>query len=124
MIAAAGLISALLALQGDIAPRPLTDPAAWFDAAAAATHPWPHRWSGHALAAFRVRIGEDGRVAECAIVQSTGYGSLDRATCRALTSYGRFEPARNGDGTAVRGEWSGRVLWSDGGATVPEPQQQ
>lgn len=124
MIAVAGVISALLASQGDVRPRPLADPAVWFDAAAAATHPWPYHWTGEAMVAFRVQVGEDGRVAECMIVRSSGYESFDRATCGALTRYGRFEPARNGDGRAVRGDWSGRVLWTDAGSIVPEPQQQ
>jgi periplasmic protein TonB len=124
MIAAAGVLSAFLSLQGDVAPRPVTDPAAWFDAVATARNPWPDRWPGQAMVAFRVRVGEDGRVAECVIVQSTGYGSLDRATCDALTRYGRFEPARTADGRAVRAEWSGRTRWTDTGRTAPEPQRQ
>ncbi|MEA3017119.1 MAG: periplasmic protein TonB [Sphingomonadales bacterium] len=124
MIAAAGVISALLGSPGAVPPRPLTDPAAWFDAAAAATDPWPDRWPGEAMVAYRVRVGKDGRVAECSIVRSTGYGSLDRATCDALARYGRFEPARDADGRAVRGEWSGRTRWTDIVGTVPEPERQ
>jgi protein TonB len=124
MMAVAGAISVLLGVQGEVAPRPLGDPAAWFDAAAAARHPWPHRWPGESMVAFRVWIGEDGRVAKCLIVRSSGYGSLDQATCYGLTRFGRFEPARDAHGRAVRGEWSARTRWTEGGTTVPEPRQQ
>lgn len=124
MIALAGVISALLGSQGAVAPRPQTDPAAWFRRRVDATDPFPHRWPGEAMVAYRVWIGKDGRVARCMIVRSTGYGSLDRATCEALTRYGRFEPARDAEGRAVPGLWSGRTLWTDIVETVPEPQQQ
>lgn len=124
MIAVAGVISALLGSPGDVAPRPLTDPATWFEAVTAARDPWPYHWRGEARVAFRVRVGEDGRVAECMIVRSSGYDSFDKATCYALTRHGRFEPARNADGQAVRGEWPGRVLWTDLDRTELEAQQE
>jgi protein TonB len=124
MIAAAGVISALLGSPGDVAPRPLADPAAWIDTAAAARDPWPYHFRGDAMVAFRVWVGKDGRVARCTIVRSSGYDSIDRSTCYALTRHGRFEPARDASGRAVRGEWPGRVLWTDNDGTVPEPQRQ
>ena len=123
MIALAGLI-ALVGSQAIVAPRPMADPADWFRRRAEAGDPFPHSWPGEAMVAFRVRVGTNGRVSECTIVQSTGYGSLDRATCDALTLYGRFAPARDASGRAVRGEWSGRTLWTDIVETVQEPQQQ
>jgi TonB family protein len=123
MIAVAGLISAVLGSPSDVPPRPLADPAAWFGAAEAAREPFPYHWRGETMVAFRVSVGEDGRVAECMIVRSSGYLSFDQATCYALIRHGRFEPARDADGRVVRGEWPGRVLWTDG-SMVLEPQQQ
>ena len=124
MMALAGAVAVLFGALGDVAPRPLADPAAWFQRRADARHPWPHHWPGESVVAFRVAVGEDGRVAECVIVESTGYDSLDRATCEALTLYGRFAPALDADGRAVRGEWSGRTRWTDGGGAAPEPPQE
>lgn len=61
--------------------------------------------------AFRLLIGPDGRVAECAVTGSSGSAPLDEATCRILRSRARYTPARNAEGSPVNGADSGRVTW-------------
>lgn len=46
----------------------------------------------------RVKIGPDGRVRDCSVVQSSGSAALDRATCEILTQRARFTPARDSEG--------------------------
>jgi len=43
----------------------------------------------------RLAIGIDGRVARCTIIRSSGYASLDDATCNILQKRARFTPARD-----------------------------
>ena len=46
-------------------------------------------------------IGPDGRVAGCNIIQSSGNGSLDSATCNILRRRAKFVPARDSNGNAT-----------------------
>lgn len=49
----------------------------------------------------RVSVGADGRVADCAVTASSGNEDLDAATCRLARRNGRFEPARDAQGSPV-----------------------
>ena len=114
------LAALLLAAPASAGPAPrIVDPAIWFRQESEAGDHWPHRWPGRAVSSFRVSVGADGRVTDCSIVKSSGYESLDRATCSALLRRGRFYPARNAAGEAVAGQWSGQALW-----TEPEAGEQ
>ena len=46
----------------------------------------------------QLTIGPDGRVAGCSLVQSTGNGALDSATCNILRRRAKFTPARDSNG--------------------------
>ena len=46
-------------------------------------------------------IGPDGRVVACNIVQSSGNGSLDSATCNILRRRAKFVPARDSNGNST-----------------------
>jgi protein TonB len=46
-------------------------------------------------------IGPDGRVTGCSIIQSSGNGSLDSATCNILRRRAKFVPARDSNGNAT-----------------------
>jgi hypothetical protein len=50
----------------------------------------------------RFTVELDGHVSDCAIVVSSGNGSLDDSACRILLDRGRFEPALGPDGRPVR----------------------
>ena len=45
-----------------------------------------------------LQIGTNGRVTGCSVSKSSGSSALDNATCRLLTSRGRFTPARDSSG--------------------------
>jgi TonB family protein len=60
---------------------------------------------------YRMRISAKGRVARCAIVQSSGYERLDNATCALVTERARFFPARDPDQKPVPGDLVGRAVW-------------
>lgn len=60
---------------------------------------------------FRLLIGLDGKVTGCEITASSGYASLDQATCRILTERAQFKPARDRKGNPVAGSWSSRFRW-------------
>jgi len=51
--------------------------------------------------AVSLEIGPDGRVANCAVTQSSGSAALDSTTCRIIRSRARYTPARNARGEAV-----------------------
>ena len=46
-------------------------------------------------------IGPDGRVTGCNIIQSSGNGALDSATCNILRRRAKFVPARDSNGNAT-----------------------
>lgn len=69
------------------------------------------RRENEGTARYRLVIGSDGRVDACEITASTGHDSLDRATCRLITSRARFEAATDGTGARVVGTYSGTVSW-------------
>lgn len=60
-----------------------------------------------ARAANRLRIGvrytvnPAGRVAQCEIIDSSGYPEVDAMTCRVISDRYHFRPARDGDGVAI-----------------------
>jgi protein TonB len=60
---------------------------------------------------FRLTIGPNGRVTDCAVTGSSGSSALDQATCRILRSRARYTPARDGSGNPSSGTDSGRVTW-------------
>ena len=60
---------------------------------------------------YRLTIGPDGRVSDCAIRASSGSAALDAATCRILTRRTRFIPARDPAGIPVPDTRDGQIDW-------------
>ena len=60
---------------------------------------------------FRLTIGLDGKVSDCAIISSSGFALLDAATCKHITRRARFSPALDNDGNPIEGSYSNRVTW-------------
>ncbi len=58
-------------------------------------------------ATFRVTIDENGRVASCQIVQSSGHADLDEATCSNVSRRARFRKPSEGYGSS----YTNRVRW-------------
>lgn len=60
---------------------------------------------------FALLIREDGRVADCTIVETSGVPALDSQACATLMARARFEPARDKDGKPAKDAVVGAVNW-------------
>jgi TonB family protein len=60
---------------------------------------------------FALLIQEDGRVADCTIVSTSGVPSLDSQACAILMERARFEPARGSDGKPAKDSVVGSIVW-------------
>lgn len=56
-------------------------------------------------------INAQGRVENCRVTSSSGSAALDRAACSAITRRGRYSPALDQSGNAIRSSSSRRVRW-------------
>lgn len=61
---------------------------------------------------FRLTVGPDGLVRDCAITGSSGSATLDAATCRIYRSRGRFTPARDATGQPATDTVESRLRWT------------
>ena len=60
---------------------------------------------------FRLTVGPDGRVKDCAVTGSSGSSSLDATTCRLMKSRARFTPARDSTGNATNDTINSTIRW-------------
>jgi protein TonB len=60
---------------------------------------------------FRLTVGADGRVIDCAVTGSSGSPALDATTCRLMKSRARFTPARDSDGKGTTDIVSNAIRW-------------
>lgn len=58
------------------------------------------------------RVETDGTVTDCRIVQSSGFASLDAASCRIIVERGRYRPYVDGDGRPAVMWASTRFRWT------------
>lgn len=65
--------------------------------------------SGSVLA--RLKVGVDGRVSDCLVIESSGNASLDATTCQLLRMRARFDPAIDADGKPTAGLTATRIHW-------------
>jgi periplasmic protein TonB len=89
--------------------KPLGRPSSW-----ATSNDYPARdlREGNAgVTGFRLSIGADGKVINCAITAPSGFAGLDRATCENIVRRARFEPATDGSGARVAGTYSNNIRW-------------
>lgn len=63
------------------------------------------------IVAVTLTVGPDGKVADCAVDQSSGSPSLDVQTCRILWSRAQFTPARDAQGKPVQDTYTQRIRW-------------
>ncbi|HEX8239113.1 MAG TPA: energy transducer TonB [Allosphingosinicella sp.] len=61
---------------------------------------------------FALLVGEDGRVADCTIVATSGVPSLDSQACALLRIRARFEPARDNAGKPAKDSVLGGIVWN------------
>jgi TonB family protein len=60
---------------------------------------------------FALLIQEDGRVADCTIVETSGVPSLDSQACAMLKARAKFEPAQGNDGKPAKDALVGSIVW-------------
>lgn len=92
-----------------VAARPANDRASWVT-----TGDYPARdirQENEGVTGFRVVVGTDGRVKSCEITSSSGFATLDQATCRNVEKRARFDAARDANGEKVVGTYSSKVRW-------------
>ncbi|WP_031341539.1 TonB family protein [Novosphingobium lindaniclasticum] len=58
-----------------------------------------------------LRVGIEGRVKACRVVQASPDPEADRVTCRLAAERFRFKPARDAQGNAVEAEYGWRQRW-------------
>jgi protein TonB len=60
---------------------------------------------------FRLSVGPDGRVTDCAVTGSSGSSTLDQTACRLLMRRARFSPAKDQNGQPMASSWASRFRW-------------
>ena len=58
-----------------------------------------------------VLVDEQGRVADCTLMETSGVPLLDAQTCILLKSRARFAPARGSDGNPIKSGFQQRITW-------------
>lgn len=101
--------------DGPRSPIPMGSPQDWVRPQ---DYPAEARRSGAGgVTAFRLQVGDHGRVTSCAITQGSGSALLDDQVCRLMTQRGNFSPALDARGRKTAGTYSNRVRWNP-----PKPQ--
>ena len=60
---------------------------------------------------FRLTVGPDGRVTQCAVTGSSGSSSLDATTCKLMKSRARFIAARDSSGNPTGDTVTSTIRW-------------
>lgn len=63
------------------------------------------------IVSFALLIDEQGRVADCTVMDTSGVASLDAQTCSVLTRRAKFKPGRDRDGKPAKDAITGRIKW-------------
>lgn len=58
-----------------------------------------------------VHTDRNGKMIDCEVTKSSGFPSLDRASCAMLLAYGRTKPFLSADGRRVQHAQDGTVVW-------------
>lgn len=60
---------------------------------------------------FIVLVNEQGRVADCSVVETSGVAALDAQSCAVVTERARFQPAIGMDGKPAKSTFKQRITW-------------
>jgi TonB family protein len=69
----------------------------------------------------QVTVGPDGKVRQCAIVQSSGYADFDQLTCASFKARARYQPATGDDGQPIFGVVTSASAWAIDGPPPARP---
>lgn len=89
-------------------PEPLTAPDSWIT-----PRDYPDKANDRdETVEVSLRVGADGRVAECWLRRRAQFQMFNDLTCQLLVARARFRPARNAAGDAVTGDYRYSVRWA------------
>ncbi len=91
-------------------PTPKGNPSYWVATSDYQSLAMMNEWQG--TTGIRLDIGVDGRVSNCVVTQSSGYGLLDDETCKIIKRRARFNPALDEVGKAVASTYSKNIRWA------------
>ena len=60
---------------------------------------------------YRVEVDKRGELRTCEVTRSSGFRSLDSATCTLLIRNGRFKTRTNSEGRKVQYMHDGQIVW-------------
>lgn len=66
-------------------------------------------WSG--TTGYALLVDEQGKVADCMVVDTSGQASLDTQSCAVLKRRARFTPAQDKAGKPSKDRVTGRIVW-------------
>jgi periplasmic protein TonB len=92
-----------------VAPAPRGQPGNWVTSNDYPTRDIREGNEGTAL--FKLTLTAQGAVSGCEITRSSGHPGLDAATCDRLMARARFAPARDAQGQATTGSYTGKITW-------------
>lgn len=90
-------------------PSPRGDPASWVRKSDYPLVAINQRMQG--VTSFVLDVNEKGVVTHCTITGSSGYAVLDESTCNIFMTRGKFNPARDEHGAAVKSTWRTNFHW-------------
>jgi hypothetical protein len=89
--------------------RPVTDPRYWFESE---DYPLEKLIQGSgSYIQFRLDIDARGKITACKVTSAVSKADFDKVTCNLITSRGRFEPALDAEGKAIRSYYTTSVIW-------------
>lgn len=92
-----------------VAPVPSSNPGRWVTLADYPPEALAARAQGRVI--FTLNVGNDGMPKGCSIVESSGFASLDNATCQLLMVRARFQPV-GADGYSAKSTYTNSVRWT------------
>ena len=116
-LSAEAMRSVLPPPTGYVPPQPRQPQYRWFQSSDYPAEALRRREQG--VVRYRVEIDAQGQPSDCRIAISSGSRILDDTTCLIVVQRGRFVPARDGNGQAVSGTYTGNTRWT----LPPQPAQ-
>jgi TonB family protein len=102
-----GLLISMLASSVVAATPATAEP--WFEFKDYPMQAFEKSWEG--VTKFELLVAQDGSVANCKIVESSGYAILDDKTCFLATKRAKFRPAHGPSGELVYGVYRSQAVW-------------
>ncbi|WP_114520379.1 energy transducer TonB [Altererythrobacter sp. ZODW24] len=90
-------------------PEPKNNPGTW-----ATTKDYPRadlREGNEGVTRFILVVGVNGKASACNVTGSSGYSSLDAATCKLVSRRAKFNPGQDTSGAKTGGSYSGSIRW-------------